>query len=68
MAKQWVTRRRVNFSAESGIGEWEGVFRRGFRRKVDEREALLLVCLLVGMEVAGKSCRWVSEIDHEAKP
>ena len=33
------------------------IFRRGFHRKVDQREALLLVCLSAGMEVAGKSRR-----------
>ena len=33
------------------------VFRRGFHRKVDQRESLLLVCSSAGMEVAGKSRR-----------
>ena len=39
------------------MGMWEGIFQRGFYRKVDWREALLLVCSSVGMEVVGKSCR-----------
>ena len=39
------------------ISGWEGIFRRGFHRKVDRREVLLLVCSSAEMEVAGKSCR-----------
>ena len=37
------------------MGAWEGIFRQGFHQKVDRREALLLVCFSVGMEVARKS-------------
>ena len=36
----------------------DAIFRRGFHRKVDRREVLLLVCSSAGMEVAGKSCRY----------
>ena len=39
------------------VGEWGGIFWRGFHRKIDWREALLLVCLSAGMEVVGKSRR-----------
>ena len=39
------------------IGGWEGIFWRGFHRKVNRREALLLVCSSAEMEVVGKSCR-----------
>ena len=49
------THRCVNFSHRPEIGAWEGIFRRGFHRKVDRREALLLVCSSTRMEVAGKS-------------
>ena len=45
----------VNFNIGSKIGAWEGIFRRGFHRKVDWREVLLLVCSYAGMEVVGKS-------------
>ena len=50
-------RRHVNFSAGPEIGACEVIFRRGFHRKVDQREALLLVCSSIGMKVAGKSHR-----------
>ena len=46
---------RVNFNVRLEIGAWEGIFRRGFHRKVDRREVLLLVCSSTIMEVAGKS-------------
>ena len=46
---------RVNFSAGSEIGACEVIFRRGFHRKVDWREELLLVCSSAVMEVVGKS-------------
>ena len=39
------------------VGAWKGTFRRGFHRKEDRREALQLVCLSTGMEVAKKSHR-----------
>ena len=39
------------------MGAWEGIFRRGFHRKVDRREVHLLVCLSTRMEVIRKS-RW----------
>ena len=35
---------------------WEGIFQQGFHRKVERREALLLMFSLAGMEV-GKSRR-----------
>ena len=50
----------VNFSARPKIGAcggMRGIFRRGFHRKVDWKEALLMVCSSVGMEVAEKSLR-----------
>ena len=43
--------------AGSEIGACDVIFRRGFHRKVDRREVLLLVCSLTGMEVVGKSSR-----------
>ena len=39
------------------MGAWEGIFRRGFHQEVDWREALLFVCSLARIEVAGKSSR-----------
>ena len=36
------------------VGTCDAIFRRGFHRKVDQREALLLVCSSAGMEVIGK--------------
>ena len=48
---------RVNFNARSEIGVWGVIFRRGFHWKVDQREALLLVCSSAEMEVVGKSRR-----------
>ena len=56
MAKQYLTRRRVNFSARLKIGAWRGFFRRGFHKSVDRREKFLLVCLSTVMEVVGKFC------------
>ena len=49
--------RRVNLRAGPKIGACEVIFQRGFHRKGDWREALLLVCFSAGMEVTGKSCR-----------
>ena len=49
------THRRVNFSARPKIGIWEGIFWRGFNQKVDQREALMLMCSSARMEVARKS-------------
>ena len=46
---------RMNSRAGLEIGVCEVIFRQGFHRKVDRREALLLVCSSAGMEVAGKS-------------
>ena len=46
------TRKSVNSLAGPEIGACDVIFWGGFHRKVDRREALLLVCSLVGMEVA----------------
>ena len=51
------TRRCVNFSAGPEIGACEVILWRGFHRKVDRRDAFLLVCSLAGMEFTGKSRR-----------
>ena len=51
------TRRHVNFNAGLEIGACEIIFQQGFHRKVDRREALLLVCSSAIMEVARKSRR-----------
>ena len=39
------------------VGVWEVIFQRGFHHKVDQREALLLVCSSAGIEVIEKSRR-----------
>ena len=51
------TRRRVNSRAGPEISVCDAIFRKGFHRKVDQGEVLLLVCSSAGIEVAGKSCR-----------
>ena len=38
------------------MGACDAIFRRGFHRKVDRRETLMLVCSSAGKEVSGK-CR-----------